>query len=993
MEPKCYPRLEAALKERMVGNFILSVHDAIYHRFVVVPYDYIDNIGKIDHAHEVLCNECSRLIFDFDLPTTTRPITSVMADIKIFLINFFHRNIGEQASSILQREKVKWIEDDSEEYPPFAWAWRQDSAKTSIHLTLPLYVRNRVQSFKVLYRAINTAAKKDPQFYWVTGDLVDSGLWKKNASLRLPGMQHINGGKVLQTQHPLKCVLATTWAASLPPVYCIEIMEEMLSPYDRALTYMKGYGVESTRVHVSKELLDERITALGMDNIGKIYEHKPTCQSDLGYHLEMETSPYRCPVCNVIHDGMRRPFFTQRGNCIKLTCWRYMETKPNCGKELFIHRDETVTINWEHIEKPTISMNQYDRESRLGDIRSKEEYISAIPDKIPTVSMRARMGRGKSTRIREYIESHTDKSVLVVGTKIAHVDDMMKNMSSLGFVRYEHNASRWVGARRLIVQLESLYKCELERYDIVILDEVESIFKGFVGKTIQGKEFTTTDTLIRYIREAETVISADANMTKMTREFIEWLRPLRERMSILDDRENTGRSGYRYISEGMWTTRALEDKRKKFMVFTSAAKAIRMANLLATRGQETLLIVSDEKAQEVKKKLHLTVNERSMKYWDKVQNLIISPTITCGVSYDIAHFDAVYVYGGRNSCHPMDLAQMTKRVRFLHDQEMHLYIKETVNMSKINTEWLTFKSFDRYMNEGTRLFDKNSVQPGIVSAWRNASSEQKYLYANSCVKQATGQLFFDKLLLMYLEYDGWSFSLISEVEKMPALTEPDRKDMIDAKKHLEDRFDDIIDTTKWPMMKPLGMSMMKVEAAKKMRRVTCISKGLKISSCSKDVIMRKMDPTVWCQYDSLMKLFSFGGGDLDHMQETCTLRFSSNLRKDKSFIDCLAKVYHAWSLTHPLDGFRVWANIERFMKEELLCIDVQKKEIKVDYQYYQEYTFRWPWNDVIVPTAGYRRSDNGQYVRSDIINAHIILPEYHYGIEAFTKSEGIYVFK
>ena len=95
-----------------------------------------------------------------------------------------------------------------------------------------------------------------------------------------------------------------------------------------------------------------------------------------------------------------------------------------------------------------------------------------------SLNLRSPYDTGKTQLIKEILTKYQQKRVLWVSTRIAYTYDIMN----------KSNTSKNFGAKRLVIQIESFLKLRAHgtedgkcvgKFDLIVLDEVESILKQF----------------------------------------------------------------------------------------------------------------------------------------------------------------------------------------------------------------------------------------------------------------------------------------------------------------------------------------------------------------------------------------------------------------------------------------------------------------------------------------------------------------------------------
>lgn len=146
------------------------------------------------------------------------------------------------------------------------------------------------------------------------------------------------------------------------------------------------------------------------------------------------------------------------------------------------------------------------------------------------------MGSGKtcllSTLVQELEEVHRAKRVLIITYRQTLSLNMLSDLQALGFENYmdakEHSRDL-SAADRAIVQLDSIAMvCRrgiiIPRYDLVVLDEVESTLHHATAKTHKERQAATFDTFCSIIKASRRVLAMDAFLGAETRAFFRSLQ-------------------------------------------------------------------------------------------------------------------------------------------------------------------------------------------------------------------------------------------------------------------------------------------------------------------------------------------------------------------------------------------------------------------------------------------------------------------------------------
>ena len=167
-----------------------------------------------------------------------------------------------------------------------------------------------------------------------------------------------------------------------------------------------------------------------------------------------------------------------------------------------------------------------------GDQKIVHELSNQFMDGLDEKSLvvRSRYGSGKTTFLKRLMQERNPERVLFITYRQTLARDVMRNFSELGFANYldsYDDPSVW-NSPRLIVQLDSLWnvlnksdsyittgKFNLN-YDMVILDESESLLSHFDEKTMEGKEIKTWGLFDEILKHSKKTIWMDGDISERT---------------------------------------------------------------------------------------------------------------------------------------------------------------------------------------------------------------------------------------------------------------------------------------------------------------------------------------------------------------------------------------------------------------------------------------------------------------------------------------------
>lgn len=373
--------------------------------------------------------------------------------------------------------------------------------------------------------------------------------------------------------------------------------------------------------------------------------------------------------------------------------------------------------------------------SQLTTATTRQRYMSGIepfadtdyyfvPKRERTIILHAGMGTGKSTIIAEYLDRvRVDvKSLLGRDARIISISfrQMLAQSTAhkfkLNYYKDDVMPHVLFDCNCLAIQLDSLVRItdngehlRMRSFDVVIIDESESVLSHVSSTTMTNKRNVVFRLLTRLTQQANTVIAADADIGIRTRFFV---RETRKRSmdnghyhipSSLYARNRYVGSDIEYLDYmcfGNWLNelvRLLVDEQKNVFLCTNAKgnmhniknyvmeKAVKKLEELERNNvfnvQSVFLgeLLSDDSRMifldaEIDGQSKKDMAENCNNEWKKAWILGITPVVGAGLSFDVAHFHEAFVFGCKMSAPPRGLLQLLGRVRVLLNKRVHLYI-------------------------------------------------------------------------------------------------------------------------------------------------------------------------------------------------------------------------------------------------------------------------------------------------------------------------------
>ncbi|KAL4529687.1 hypothetical protein Ndes2437B_g08750 [Nannochloris sp. 'desiccata'] len=326
-----------------------------------------------------------------------------------------------------------------------------------------------------------------------------------------------------------------------------------------------------------------------------------------------------------------------------------------------------------------------------------EFRVQAFPTTHPHVVVWARMGGGKTFRAREYAKSLGVESALFVTPRQVFSYSIQDGFLPVfpDLRHYKDTEGDPYQAPYLVVQLESLFKVKPEGYDLVILDECESVLSQMKSDT--NTEFEQVYAMFEHIlRSAKYSLWMDAFLSDRTLTTLKLLLPPKDicvvhntyvdrvRRAVMlevppppkrkkgEKPKKKKLSPRKKVLLKCFLDLARQNKRVVCMVGSvSFAQQLKEA-LKEAHPDQRVLVITRNASDKIKK---ANVEE----LWVKYDHIIYTSTVTVGTSFDpeIPHFHCALAYFSANSIRPRDMLQGLQRVRKLIDNVLYYVVSNS----------------------------------------------------------------------------------------------------------------------------------------------------------------------------------------------------------------------------------------------------------------------------------------------------------------------------
>lgn len=358
-----------------------------------------------------------------------------------------------------------------------------------------------------------------------------------------------------------------------------------------------------------------------------------------------------------------------------------------------------------------------------------------------TLLIKSNMNTGKSYALRELLKERPELKCLVIGNRIALVDEIYENLKKLKIELYSDSESKRITPKHsLVCQLNSIFKVNMKP-DIVVIDEIELVFNILFGfKKVEKLDCYRA--IKTFLTRAKYVIITDALLSP---KMIEFIRSIRQDNIIINNEYKSyadkiavwNEDGPKMLNGINKVVELIQLKRKVIVPCNIKSVAKHLYAMIRDKCKSLLLTSDTDK---------VSVDE-----WINYQCVIYTPTITTGNSFNTEHFDDIVCMFKNSSCNPNESTQMIFRARAVRSKEINIYY---TNSEKANPEKLfTKKDVEMWLKKRD---DATNVHGLEYDNWEGEYVRDDYyeLFENHMITNSFGTHYFKKIIRHNLELHG-----------------------------------------------------------------------------------------------------------------------------------------------------------------------------------------------------------------------------------------------
>jgi len=430
-----------------------------------------------------------------------------------------------------------------------------------------------------------------------------------------------------------------------------------------------------------------------------------------------------------------------------------------------------------------------------------QRYIEALSFD-DTLILKSHLGTGKTVAITNLIREHHYARILIISPRKSYTfsqhgafqaDSTLPPLES-----YLDHYGSLASIPYLIVQAESLHRLRADHlpYDLVIMDESESILCQMHSVvTHAGNMINNHEILASVVKSARQVIFADAFISDRTFHFAALRGSAQYVENTFQPYERKAihlapiHKDIRTANLGGFCERimaALQAGRKIVVLWTSKRRGLWFVqNFLNGTSYSHLFYHSGSEEQAGLTNVH--------KAWREVQCLMMTTSITVGISYDpkvdeLLHgragadprFDEAFLYGSSASALPRDIAQSLLRVRVLKANRLTYVLDTRANG--------TLGGFHHVWNQLAWKEEKQTKDHPLVK-WTMCPDWARYNHCYNINEERISRNEYRDVLQRYLTESGYT---LEEEIHIPSAAVAALKLELDDKAALQwDNIDDV----------------------------------------------------------------------------------------------------------------------------------------------------------------------------------------------------------
>lgn len=336
-------------------------------------------------------------------------------------------------------------------------------------------------------------------------------------------------------------------------------------------------------------------------------------------------------------------------------------------------------------------------------------------------------GTGKTTILNHIIKDMDKPTILSVVSRQTMAAMHSSSLKSFALRSYLDKQNKSTQTDRFILSLEQLHKIERTTYDVLVLDEINSLLMHLYSPTMDNTRQPSFDKLVDLVRNCKKLVVCDAHVTDMVLEFVMELRSdtstlfyrnlfknrLNIPMNIYFRQNNTTCKELQLFCKPM--IKSVKNKESMMIVGDSRETLINIHKYLAAYADPSYFLIYTRDIGDV------ADFENCNELW-KNKCVIMSPKVVYGIDVLIPYKEIYAIYSGKTidgfSMHQqMSRARAAAKVNVLFLNKAEQQVSDTFltfeqSCQMENMSLANFMADTRKKSKHNPLFALNAVTRG-----------------------------------------------------------------------------------------------------------------------------------------------------------------------------------------------------------------------------------------------------------------------------------------
>ena len=408
------------------------------------------------------------------------------------------------------------------------------------------------------------------------------------------------------------------------------------------------------------------------------------------------------------------------------------------------------------------------------------------------IAIQSEKGTGKTSNLIKLLFESKKKppeSVLFISSRRTFGIKLSADLKKYGFQLYSEIDEHFIYDKKIIVQIDSLLRLQRDNFDLIIIDECESLARYCTSThfTKNPKSNLIVSNLEFRISDAKNVIIMDADLSDRCINYYTSIMKTTNDLNKIDTKvlinKYTPYQDYtiQYMTYSTW----LNELRKKLL--NNKKLAIPMASnnkakdlytkLKKDFPEKNIILIHKETSEEEKLIKLLKVNE----IWINYDIVIYTPTVCMGVSFDPEHFDNIFGYGCHNSLGAQEFCQMLHRIRKPKDKNIYLSFDYYKYLDP-NEDVVKYHQIEEMLCNDYYLTNNDLNNNLITKKYKRVGKERVVfypykeepiydLYIRNCIEKVNNKLNFTACFFGYTKFKNYQYSFFETDESDNLLKE------------------------------------------------------------------------------------------------------------------------------------------------------------------------------------------------------------------------------